>query len=270
VGRIASGNDGAPRVASVRTGVPADAAGACIGTGGGPAPGRDGANAGADAVGAAGRDGANAGADGGSPGLDGANAGAEGANAAGRDGVNAGADGGSAPGRDGANAGAEGGSPGRDGANAGAEGAKAAGRDGVNAGAEGGSVPGFDDAKPGAEERCTETAGTVPVPGVRGAGCEAGGEDDNSRARDEVSKSSQDDVRGWRLRVARSSNTRCDGVGERSAGNSRSRSNSPSKALNTLAQRPQRTQPSETLSWSCTTRNTVWQTGQRVARLMRR
>jgi hypothetical protein len=45
-------------------------------------------------------------------------------------------------------------------------------------------------------------------------------------------------------------------------------SNSRPAALNMLSQRPQRTQPSETLSWSGTTRNTVPQDGQRVARLI--
>ena len=106
-------------------------------------------------------------------------------------------------------------------------------------------------------------------PDVRSGGCVA---PEASRTAASVSTSSchGEGCFGWRLRVARSSSTRCAGVGERSAGNSRSRSNRPSNALNTLAQRPQRTQPSDTLSWSCTTRNTVWQTGQRVARLMRK
>ena len=48
----------------------------------------------------------------------------------------------------------------------------------------------------------------------------------------------------------------------------RERSNKPSSALNTSWQWPQRTQPSETFSWSCTTRKTVPQEGQDVARLM--
>ena len=51
-------------------------------------------------------------------------------------------------------------------------------------------------------------------------------------------------------------------------GASRPRSNSPSSALKTSLQRPQRTQPSETLSWSWTTRNVVPQEVQRVARLI--
>ncbi len=40
-----------------------------------------------------------------------------------------------------------------------------------------------------------------------------------------------------------------------------------SEALNTSAQRPQRTQPAETRNWSGTTRNTVWHDGQREASL---
>jgi hypothetical protein len=44
-----------------------------------------------------------------------------------------------------------------------------------------------------------------------------------------------------------------------------SRSSSARLALKTSEQRPQRTQPPDTLSWSRTTRNTVWQAGQRVA-----
>src|SRR5204862_300299 len=52
------------------------------------------------------------------------------------------------------------------------------------------------------------------------------------------------------------------------AGASRPRSNKPSSALKTALQRPQRTQPSETLSWSWTTRNAVPQEVQRVARLI--
>ena len=55
---------------------------------------------------------------------------------------------------------------------------------------------------------------------------------------------------------------------DQSGGASRSRSNSPSRALKTSSQRPQRTQPSDTFSWSCTTRKTVPQAVQRVARLM--
>ena len=55
---------------------------------------------------------------------------------------------------------------------------------------------------------------------------------------------------------------------DHSGGESRSRSNRPSSALKTSSQRPQRTQPSDTLSWSCTTRNTVPQEVHRVARLM--
>lgn len=47
-----------------------------------------------------------------------------------------------------------------------------------------------------------------------------------------------------------------------------SRSNSASMPWNTSWHWPQRTQPSETLSWSCTTRKIVPQAGQRVARLM--
>ena len=43
---------------------------------------------------------------------------------------------------------------------------------------------------------------------------------------------------------------------------------SAARASNSASQRPQRTQPSATLSWSCTTRNTVSQAGQRVARVM--
>ncbi|MEO6293953.1 MAG: hypothetical protein ABIO88_15180 [Burkholderiaceae bacterium] len=39
-------------------------------------------------------------------------------------------------------------------------------------------------------------------------------------------------------------------------------------ASNTSAQRPQRTQPLDTLSWSGTTLKTVSQAGQRVLRLM--
>ena len=55
-----------------------------------------------------------------------------------------------------------------------------------------------------------------------------------------------------------------------SGATSRSRSNRPSSALKTSLQRPHRTQPSETFNWSCTTRKTVPQALQRVARLMRR
>ena len=47
-----------------------------------------------------------------------------------------------------------------------------------------------------------------------------------------------------------------------------SRSNRPSMALKTSWHLPQRTQPSETLSWSCTTRKTVPQLVHRVARLI--
>src|SRR5471032_3076079 len=47
-----------------------------------------------------------------------------------------------------------------------------------------------------------------------------------------------------------------------------SRSNSASMPWNTSWHWPQRTQPSETLSWSCTTRKIVPQAGQRVARLI--
>ena len=47
-----------------------------------------------------------------------------------------------------------------------------------------------------------------------------------------------------------------------------SRSNSASMPWNTSWHWPQRTQPSDTLSWSCTTRKIVPQAGQRVARLM--
>src|SRR3954471_14057610 len=47
-----------------------------------------------------------------------------------------------------------------------------------------------------------------------------------------------------------------------------SRSNSASMPWKTSWHCPQRTQPSETLSWSCTTRKIVPQVGQRVARLI--
>ena len=47
-----------------------------------------------------------------------------------------------------------------------------------------------------------------------------------------------------------------------------SRSNKASMPWKTSWHWPQRTQPSDTLSWSCTTRKIVPQAGQRVARLM--
>ena len=47
-----------------------------------------------------------------------------------------------------------------------------------------------------------------------------------------------------------------------------SMSNNTSAALNTLLQRPQRTQPSDACNWSSAARNTVPQAEQRVARVM--
>jgi hypothetical protein len=141
--------------------------------------------------------------------------------------------------------------------------AAAAGDAGEDGDAASGGATAEEGVAPGVATVGRETKDTV----VAGADAAAGGPP-GAGARPSKSLSHGEGGLACRLRVARSSSTRCDGVGERSAGNSRSRSNNPSKALNTLAQRPQRTQPSDTLSWSCTTRNTVWQTGQRVARLI--
>ena len=58
-----------------------------------------------------------------------------------------------------------------------------------------------------------------------------------------------------------------DGVGA-DTGPSRLRSKRPSSALKTLPQRPHRTQPSDTLSWSSTTRKIVPHAVQRVAKLI--
>ena len=76
---------------------------------------------------------------------------------------------------------------------------------------------------------------------------------------------SDDHSAGGGARLATSGST---GSSCHSAGASRPRSKSPSRALKTALQRPQRTQPSETLSWSWTTRNAVPQEVQRVARLI--